>query len=75
MAVRTTKPLRHSSIVDFAFELSLGASIAGKGQVAWLNTEGLAGIILQGFNGKGREHLEAWLVAQEQLTIKKDAPE
>jgi DNA-binding NarL/FixJ family response regulator len=75
MAVRTAKALRHSSVVDFAFELSLGACIGGKGQVAWMNTEGMAGIIVQTFHGKGREHLEAWLAAQEQLAIKKNAPE
>jgi CheY-like chemotaxis protein len=75
MAVRTAKPLRHSTIVDFAFELSLGASISGKGQVAWTNTEGTAGIILQTFHGKGREHLEAWVAVQEQLAIKKTVPE
>jgi CheY-like chemotaxis protein len=68
MAVRTTKALKHSSVVDFAFELTLGASISGKGQVAWTNTEGMAGIVLQTFHGKGREQLEAWLTAQEQLT-------
>jgi Tfp pilus assembly protein PilZ len=68
MAIRTTKPLKHSSVVDFAFELTLGASISGKGQVAWTNTEGMAGVVLQTFHGKGREQLEAWLTSQEQLS-------
>ncbi len=75
MAVRTAKALRHSSVVDFAFELALGANVSGKGQVAWISTEGMAGIILQTFHGKGREYLEAWLTAQEQLVFKKDAAE
>src|SRR5258708_5767098 len=61
MAVRTAKALRHSSVIDFAFELPLGMGVKGKGQVAWINTEGMAGVILQNFNGKGREHLEEWL--------------
>jgi CheY-like chemotaxis protein len=74
MAVRVTKPLKHSSVVDFAFELTLGASISGKGQVAWTNSEGLAGIVLQTFHGKGREQLEAWLNAQEQLSREDSAP-
>ena len=74
MAVRSAKPLKHSWVMDFAFELSLGASISGKGQVAWTNTEGMAGIILQDFHGKGREHLEAWLTAQEQLSHKGISP-
>ncbi len=75
MAVRTAKALRHSAVIDFAFELSLGASVSGKGQVAWTNTEGTAGIILQTFHGKGREHLQAWVTVQEQLAIKKNPPE
>jgi CheY-like chemotaxis protein len=74
LAVRVTKPLKHSSVVDFAFELTLGASISGKGQVAWTNSEGLAGIVLQTFHGKGREQLEAWLNAQEQLSREDSAP-
>jgi DNA-binding response OmpR family regulator len=75
MAVRTAKALRHASVIDFEFDLSMGASVSGKGQVAWMNTEGLAGIILQSFRGMGREHLEAWLTVQEQLGLKKKMPE
>lgn len=74
MAVRTTKPLKHSSVVDFAFELTLGAIVSGKGQVAWTNSEGLAGIVLQTFHGKGREQLEAWLTSQGQLSREDSAP-
>jgi response regulator RpfG family c-di-GMP phosphodiesterase len=75
MAVRTTSGLRHSSVIDFQFDLPQGASIRGKGQVAWMNTEGIAGIILQIFQGKGRELLETWVTAQEQLHAKKNPPE
>jgi response regulator RpfG family c-di-GMP phosphodiesterase len=75
MAVRTAKPLKHSSVIDFSFDLALGASVSGKGQVAWINSEGQAGIVLQIFHGKGREHLEAWLAAQEQLGSGKNVPE
>ena len=74
MAVPTAKALRHSSVIDFAFDLRMGASVSGKGQVAWINAEGMAGIMLQTFHEKGREHLEAWLTAQEQLGFKKNAP-
>jgi len=35
--------------------------------VAWINAEGLAGIVAQSFDGKGKEHLEGWLAAREQL--------
>ena len=75
MAVRTAKALKHTSITDFAFDLPAGASVGGRGQVAWTNTEGMAGIILQNFHGTGREHLEVWLRAPEQLAIKKSALE
>jgi ActR/RegA family two-component response regulator len=75
MAVRTSKPLKHSSVVDFSFDLSQGSSVSGKGHVAWINSEGVAGVVLQIFHGKGREHLEAWLTAQEQLALKKTPPE
>jgi response regulator RpfG family c-di-GMP phosphodiesterase len=74
MAVRTAKPLKHSSVINFTFDLSLGESVSGKGQVAWINSEGFAGIVLQICHGKGREHLEAWLTSQEQLAIKRDPP-
>jgi CheY-like chemotaxis protein len=75
MAVRATKPLKHSAVIEFEFELSLGARVSGKGQVAWTSKEGLAGILIQIFHGKGREQLEAWLVAREQLSTKSDAAE
>lgn len=73
MAVRPSKPLKHSSVIDFSFDLAFGATVSGKGQVAWINSEGVAGIVLQTFQGRTREHLEAWLAAQEQLGAKKTA--
>lgn len=70
MAVRTAKALKHSAAVDFAFELSLGMRVNGKGQVAWGNADGMAGIILQTLRGKGREQLEAWLAGRQQTEEK-----
>ncbi len=75
MAVRSAGELRHSSVIDFEFDLPQGANVRGKGQVAWMSTEGMAGIILQIFHGKGREHLETWLTTQEQLHARKNQPE
>jgi len=75
MAVRTVKPLRHGGVVDFWFAFPLGPNIKGKGQVAWINSEGMAGIALEAFDGKGKEHLEGWLLAQELLGSKSGAPE
>ena len=75
MAVRTAKALKHSAPVDFAFELSLGVRVSGKGQVAWVNAEGMAGIIVQTLRGKGREQLDAWLAVREQVLPKDAKPE
>jgi len=68
MAVRPTKELKHSSMIDFEFEVSFGAIVSGRGQVAWTSKEGMAGILIHTFHGKGREQLEAWLAAREQLS-------
>lgn len=73
MAVHTVRPLSRSAILNFAFELPLGQSIKGKGQVAWINAEGMAGIALQGFHEKGKQDLEAWLATQEELAGHKTA--
>lgn len=67
MAVRSAKPLKHGAAMDFTFELSLGVRISGRGQVAWMNSEGMAGIMLQTLRGKGGEQLDAWLAARENL--------
>ena len=75
MAVRTLKPLKQGAVLDFTFELSMVAPLSGRGQVAWVNSEGMAGIILQTLRGKGSEQLGAWLASQEQLRPEKKTPE
>jgi CheY-like chemotaxis protein len=67
MAIRTVRPLKHGAVLDFDFELSMGVRISARGQVAWVNSEGMAGIMLETLRGKGREQLDAWLAAREQL--------
>ena len=67
LAVRTVKPLKYGAVLDFTFELSMGVRISARGQVAWVNSEGMAGIMLQTLRGKGSEHLDAWLAAREKL--------
>jgi DNA-binding response OmpR family regulator len=67
MAVRAARPLIHSSMIEFDFEVSFGAVVRGRGEVAWTNKEGMAGIFIHTLHGKGREHLEAWLLSREQL--------
>jgi CheY-like chemotaxis protein len=70
MAVRTARPLKHSSLVEFAFDLSFATNLTGKGQVAWTNTEGGAGISIRFFYGTGQVQLKAWLDAREQIARK-----
>lgn len=70
LAVRTLKSLKHGAVLDLAFELSLGVRISARGQVAWVNSEGMAGITLQTLRGKGRVQLDAWLAAREKLDAK-----
>ncbi len=66
MTIRTATPLKHSSLIEFAFDLSFGINLTGKGQVAWTNTESMAGIIFRFFLGTGQDQLKAWLDAREQ---------
>jgi ActR/RegA family two-component response regulator len=68
MALRPTRGLKHSSMIDFEFEVGFGAVVSGRGQVAWTSKEGMAGILIHTFQGKGRDHLEAWLSSREQLS-------
>jgi response regulator RpfG family c-di-GMP phosphodiesterase len=70
LAIRSAKPLKHAAVLDFEFELTMGARVSGKGQVAWTNAEGMAGINIETLRGKGKEHLEAWLAAKERAAEK-----
>jgi CheY-like chemotaxis protein len=75
MAVRTVKRLKHGTVLDFTFELSLGVRISARGQVAWVNSEGMAGITLQTLRGKGTEQLDAWLATRELIDPIQEKPE
>ncbi len=74
MAVRLAKPVTHSLLLDFDFELPMGQPLSGKGVAAWANSEGLAGIRFQFFRGKGREQLQEWLSAQHNIAANRPAP-
>lgn len=67
MAIRAVRPLKQWSMIPFAFELSLGVEISGKGQVAWTNSEGMAGILFQTLHGMGRGSFGSWLSGREGL--------
>jgi DNA-binding NarL/FixJ family response regulator len=75
MAVRTVKPLSKGAAVEVSFALPLGVNLKAKGQVAWVNAEGMAGIAIQAFEGKGKEYLERWLTAQEEIERTRKTPE
>ncbi|PYT99277.1 MAG: hypothetical protein DMG38_12395 [Acidobacteria bacterium] len=75
MAVRTAKPLKHGAVLDLTFELSMGLRISARGQVAWVNPEGMAEITLQTLRGKGSEQLDTWLAAREKLHLEGKPPE
>ena len=70
MAVRAVRDLKQWSVIQFAFELSLGVEISGRGQVAWTSSEGMAGILFQTLNGMGRGYLGSWLAGREGLSRK-----
>ena len=74
MAVRAVKPLSKDAVVEVSFALPLGVNLKGKGQVAWVNAEGMVGIAIQAFEGKGKEYLESWLAAQEEIERSRKTP-
>jgi response regulator RpfG family c-di-GMP phosphodiesterase len=67
MAVRSGRPLRHGSGVEFMFVLAFGEEIQGKGLVSWTSSEGMAGILIQTLHGLGRGYLETWLRSRERF--------
>jgi len=71
MAIRGMKNLKHAALLEFWFDLDFAVEISGKGQVAWTNSDGMAGILFQTLHGMGRGHLGAWLTAREQLSAKR----
>jgi DNA-binding response OmpR family regulator len=61
MALRTTKAVQRPEIVEFVFKLPSGDSIAGKGMIAWANSEGMAGVKFQILRDDGQQILQKWL--------------
>ena len=67
MAFQLLKPLAPSMVIEFAFELSTGQPITGRGEIAWANGAGRAGIKFQCLHGKGEEQLQEWLLEQQEI--------
>lgn len=74
MAIRGGKPIKQGVTIEFAFELTFGEQLRGKGLVAWTSSEGMAGILVQTLQGMGRGYLEGWLRSREKLTKDSSAP-
>ena len=55
------------SLVDFSFQLPLGPTLSGRGQIAWTNRQGLMGIGFQFLRGTGKYDLLTWLSNRERL--------
>ena len=47
--------------IDFAFELPFGGRVLGRGEVAWANGDGLAGIRFQQLSDQATAHLSDWI--------------
>lgn len=61
MAIYIVKPVEHHGMIEFAFELPSGDSVAGKGSVAWASHDGMVGIKFQFLRAGGEETLQKWL--------------
>lgn len=61
MAVYSARPVERLTTVEFAFELPSGHSIAGKGSIAWANSQSALGIKFVSLRGQGQEILHKWL--------------
>jgi len=49
------------SALEFAFELPIGALIRGRGEVAWTNADGLAGVKFDVLRDQAYSSLSAWI--------------
>lgn len=56
------------SEVQFAFELPFGGFISGEGEVAWTNTDGLAGVKFHYLPDQAYAHLNAWMTRRDPST-------
>jgi CheY-like chemotaxis protein len=56
------------SEVQFTFELPFGGSIRGQGEVAWTNTEGLAGVKFHFLPDQASAHLNGWVTRRDPST-------
>ena len=65
MAVWCLSEKRIGSDVNFSFELPFGGIIHGKGEVAWINAEGLIGVKFHILHESAYAHLSQWVKRRE----------
>lgn len=70
MAVFTVEPIARSRMVEFAFNLPSGDTIAGKGSVVWVNDELLHGVKFLFLRAPAEENLQKW--CRQQSSSSKD---
>ena len=73
MAADLVKPVDQLGLVDFVLDMPGGQRIAGKGFIAWANSDGMAGIMFHFLRGQGEETLQDWLRKQEAAPPKERA--
>jgi hypothetical protein len=60
MALFTVEPIARSRMIEFAFNLPSGDTIAGKGSVVWANDELLHGVKFVFLRAPAEESLQKW---------------
>jgi CheY-like chemotaxis protein len=57
------------SDVQFSFELPFGGFIGGRGEVAWTNSDGLAGVKFNILPDQASAHLKGWITRRDPSTF------
>ena len=55
-------------MIDFAFELAIGAAVNGKGLITWANSGGMVGVAFHYLRGQGKDHFQSWLTERQRVS-------
>lgn len=69
MAIWSLFYLTPGSPIDFAFEVPFGGVIRGRGEVAWTNADGLAGIRFRVLPDSAYNHLSQWFSRRDESSV------
>jgi hypothetical protein len=61
MAIWCPELQQLGATIGFSFELPFGGTIQGRGEVTWVNTEGLVGVKFHSLAEGAYQHLKNWL--------------